>query len=152
MGDVHQVLVFVETLLEAFALFVLQQIEVDGGVQERLDQTLPRFQCRDVGSNRSADPCPDHQDEFLGLLSFEAWQELPARPSFGSPDTKNLVKKRGFLFLKATPRRWSFAVPVCKKRQVNPFFKVFAVINRFKFGTATFARKESVPICANELV
>lgn len=37
VGNVNQVLVFVETLLKPFALFIFQEIKVNSSIQEGLD-------------------------------------------------------------------------------------------------------------------
>lgn len=79
VGNVNQVLVFMETLLKPFALFIFQEIEVNSSIQEGLDQPLPRLQRWDLGSNCCTDSRPDHQNKFPRLLGFEARQQLPAR-------------------------------------------------------------------------
>lgn len=70
MGNVNQVLVLMETLLKPFAFFIFQKIKVNSSIQEGLDQTLPRLQSWDLGSNCSTDSCPNHQNKFPRLLGF----------------------------------------------------------------------------------
>lgn len=79
VGNMNQVLVFMKTLLEPFALFIFQEIKVNSSIQEGLNQPLPRLQRWDLGSNCSTNSCPNHQNKFPRLLGFEAWQQLPAR-------------------------------------------------------------------------